>query len=304
MKGLENRTRKIWTRSIITRILNNEVYIGNCCRGKSQKISYKTKKRIYLKRNQLIITKKTHEAIISEELYNKIHDNNKYGNIKEERNEYKTVLYKYMYCGCCKDKMLRRKSRNYINVHCTYRNETDIKCTNNKLYIYEQLEKAILDNISQRFNKYFKENNVSPSLIKKYNNMKIKAFQKELNNINKELSIITFKISKLYNDRLLENINEDEYKSAYLKLVEERKIKTSEVNKLTNTIEELDTSCDEINEYKRIKNALKRLKKDTLTEEDIGQLIDKIEIYDNEIHIFYKFRNMESQKISCFFCTL
>ncbi len=63
------------------RILSNEVYTGKCLRGKSQNISYKSKQRIYVRRNEQIVTENTHEPIISQENFNKIHNNNKFGKL-------------------------------------------------------------------------------------------------------------------------------------------------------------------------------------------------------------------------------
>ena len=73
IRGLEHINNKnVWRRSTITRILCNQVYLGHCVRGKTQNISYKSKDRIYVKRNDFIITKNTHEPIISEEVFEKI----------------------------------------------------------------------------------------------------------------------------------------------------------------------------------------------------------------------------------------
>ena len=46
IKGSENRTKKIWTRAMVTRILTNEVYTGKCLRGKTKNISYKDRKSV------------------------------------------------------------------------------------------------------------------------------------------------------------------------------------------------------------------------------------------------------------------
>ena len=39
------------------------------------------------------------------------------------------------------------------------------------------------------------------------------------------------------------------------------------------------------------------INKDTLSEEDIGELIKRIEINHNSIHIFYNFESMKAKKI-------
>lgn len=73
IKGMPTDVVQIWTTVSVGRILCNKVYLGYCIRGKTQNISYKTKKRIYAKSNELIIVKNTHAPIVSEELYNAAH---------------------------------------------------------------------------------------------------------------------------------------------------------------------------------------------------------------------------------------
>lgn len=299
IKGLENRTKKMWTRTVVARILCNEVYLGKCCRGKTQNISYKSKKRININRQQQIITENTHEAIISQEIYNKVHSNNKYENYKRNENIYYTVLSKYMYCGECKNKFRRDKARKKVRVYCWNSRESEKICKNIKTYNYEELEKLIFESIQDNFNDYFKKNNVSPSLIKKYNNIKLDAYQKELDCLKGKTSEIAFKISKIYNEKLSDKISEDEYKSSYLKLTKERERLTKEKEILDLEIEILKNSDETIKKYKKVKSILRKLKKNTLTEEDIGELVDRIEIDENNIHIFYKFKKMGSNTISC-----
>lgn len=296
IKGLENRTKKIWTRNIVTRILNNEVYIGKSLRGKTQNISYKSKKRIYIRRNEQVAIENTHEAIISDENYNQIHNNNKYGNIKTVKEIMDTRFLEYMYCGSCHQKMVRRRSRNYISIHCLNRNETDILCNNQNLFIYEYLEKIILKSIQENFDIYFRKNNISPSLLKKHNSRIIEKIKQESKDVDKELSMVKFKISKLYNDRLLEKISEENYKTEYNKLIEKRKKVNNIKEDLENRIDSMNQKDKDLDKYKKVKSILRKLKKNDLTSEEIGELIERIEINKDYIHIFYKFENMKSSK--------
>ena len=299
VKGLESRTKKIWTRSIIARILCNEVYLGKCCRGKTQNISYKSKKRINIKRNERIVTENTHEAIISLETYNAVHNNNKYENYSKNKNIFYTILSHYMYCAECKKRLRRDNLRKKIRVYCWNSREAEGLCNNTKTYHYEELEDVIFKSIQENFDIFFKKNNVSPSLIKKYNEIKLEANHEEMKKISRKTSEIAFKISKLYNDRLSGNITEEEYKNIYSKFTYEREQLTKDKEFLENEIEEMKNSDENIKKYKKVKSLLKKINKNTLTEEDVSELIDRIEIGNNEIHIFYKFEKMDSSIISC-----
>lgn len=296
IKGLENRTKKIWTRAMIMRILANPVYTGKCLRGKSQKISYKSKKRIYIKRDKQIVTENTHEAIISNLIYNKVHNNNKFGKTQNEFTSINAKFSKYMFCGECKKHIAKRKSRNFVSVYCPFRNETSFLCLNDSLYKYEKLEELILNSIRKEFDIYFKENNLNSHIMKKYNMTKINEIDNKLKELNKELEMLKFRVSKLYNDRLQENISEENYKKSYNELTDKRK-------QLVRYIQDLEGKKIEINTNKgllkieEIQRILKKLDKNTLTEEEIGKLISKIYINKNYIHIFYKFK-IQSVKLT------
>ncbi len=300
IRGLENRTKKMWTRTMVFRILANEVYTGRCVRGKTQNISYKSKKRIYIKRNEQIKTENTHEAIIDIDLFNSVHKQNKFGKVyNNEIQKITTKFDDYMYCGICGKKMAKRRSRNYLNIHCPERNESDLLCSNKELYKYEDLEKIIIKNIEKNFEDYFRKNNLTPSLIRKYNDMKIKDIDDELKILNKDLGILKFKISKLYSDRLQESISEETYKNKYKDLTDKRTELKETIKKLEEDKDRLNSENKNAVKIKQIKKILKNINKDTLSMEDVGELIEKINVFENNIHIFYKFENMPSKIISC-----
>ena len=299
IKGLENRTKKIWTRTMIARILANPVYTGKCLRGKTQNISYKSKKKIYIRRDEQITTENTHEAIISSEIYDKIHNNNKFGRVNGEYESVNAKFSLYMFCGECENKISRRRSRNFINVFCPSRNETNFLCPNNTLYKYEDLEQLIIDSIRKEFDIYFKKNNLNPSLMKKYNIIKVNEIDNKLKELNKELGMLKFRISKLYNDRLQENIPEENYKKIYNDLTKSRKELSEDIESLESEKAKINNDSENISKIKEIKKILKNLDKEFLTEEDIGELIEKVYLYKDHIHIFYKFEKMPSKRISC-----
>ena len=295
VKGLENRTKKVWTRIIITRILSNEVYTGKCLRGKSQNISYKSKQRIYVRRNEQIVTENTHEPIISQEIFDKIHNNNKFGKLASESKNIEAKFAKYMYCSKCKAKMAKKRSRNNINIQCSNRDESDFICSNNDLYKYESLEDLIIDNIKEEFDIFFKKNRLNPNVINNFNTQKKARVDYKMENTNKELRLLRFKITKLYNDRLQDNVTEEDYKISYTKLTKMRKELEETIRNLENERNEIENNTENISKIKKAKKGLKNLSKETLREEDIDKLIEKIEVNEECIHIFYKFKKMPSR---------
>lgn len=67
-----NMKHTIWKRHAVENILKDEVYLGNMVRGKTRTALYRGEKRHKVPREDWIIIRGTHEAIISESLFQKV----------------------------------------------------------------------------------------------------------------------------------------------------------------------------------------------------------------------------------------
>jgi len=134
-------------------------------------------------------------------------------------------------------------------------------------------------------------------LEKNYNEKKAIKIDTKLKDTNKELGMLRFKISKLYNDRLQEVVSEENYKKRYDALINKRKELTEKLDALEKEKEKIKDNDEIVIKIEKVKNILKNINKDTLSEEDIGELIKRIEINHNSIHIFYNFESMKAKKI-------
>lgn len=72
-KGIPSPSSKSekWNDVTVKRIIKNPLYSGHLVQSRTKKINYKVKKRMYLPPCDWIIVKNTHEAIISEEIFEK-----------------------------------------------------------------------------------------------------------------------------------------------------------------------------------------------------------------------------------------
>lgn len=61
--------RREWTSSIVCKMLSNIVYLGHTAQGKTAKLSFKSKAARSRRRDEWVVVKNTHEAIISEEIF-------------------------------------------------------------------------------------------------------------------------------------------------------------------------------------------------------------------------------------------
>ena len=60
---------QLWNSATVYQMLHNETYTGNLVQGRHQKISYKSKKTIWLPKEQWVMVENTHEAIIDRETF-------------------------------------------------------------------------------------------------------------------------------------------------------------------------------------------------------------------------------------------
>lgn len=283
---IENKN--LWRRSTVTRILCNKVYLGHCVRGKTKSISYKFKDRISVKRNDFIIVKNTHEPIISEEIFEKIHDTQKYGAIREN-SDINYFLKDLIYCKNCGKRLIFKKARNRVVIYCRNYDENPKLCSNNSKLDYYAIENKLFGYISNMYKKCFKDDKVKDNLYKRYAENILKKFEEDLKQLNISLDQINFRITSLYNKRLLEKINDDEYKNRYTILVKKRK---ELLDNIADKEKEIKNKRDKLNTLNEKNSILKKI--ETLDIRDfknvnVGELIEKIEVFKQEIKVNFQF---------------
>jgi hypothetical protein len=97
-------TRKIelkkgWNRNTVIKILKNITYLGHVSNGNTKKISYKSKKSIIIPKEERIVVKNMHEAIIDEETFEIVQD------LIKSRTRVRTRSYDFLLKGLinCKE---------------------------------------------------------------------------------------------------------------------------------------------------------------------------------------------------------
>lgn len=75
-KGIVNTkyTRHLWTQVQIRQILDNPIYLGKLAMMRVTSVSYKNHKKVRKDPSEWVVTEDTHEAIISQELWDKVRE--------------------------------------------------------------------------------------------------------------------------------------------------------------------------------------------------------------------------------------
>lgn len=112
-----------WTSATIGQILNDQMYTGLLINLKTETLNYKTKQRISVPIEQQIITPNAHEAIISQELFDKVQKIRATHRCPAHTKRFNMFRGK-LFCQCCghpltisRKKLINRETDIYLCMH-------------------------------------------------------------------------------------------------------------------------------------------------------------------------------------------
>ena len=238
-----SRISRRWNTKMLDTILQNKTYIGSLVQCKRTRISHKTHNMVRVAEDEWVVSKKRHNAIIKEEIFNQVQDilYNRNVRVNKEGKFYKyTGFLKCSECGANlyrKTKIKNNKEKVYY--YCsTYYNTR--QC--NKHYIQEkELDEVVLEILNQHIELVCDISNKIEDVISvsrvEYN-AKLKEIR--ISEIEKELEKYQVLLNELVKDYRCDFISQEDYddfKQKYL----------YEINKLNMEKENLEIS--KINSY-------------------------------------------------------
>lgn len=155
----QGKNIKYWSESTITKILKNEIYIGNMVQGYNRKPSYKSKKQVNLPKSERIIVKNTHEPIITKEQFFNVQSlfNSK---TKRCKNGKVHLFANKLVCLDCGSILYKCKNdRGYIYFSCKLAKKIYGTCTSHSIG-YENLKTLVTNKIREKILAYYNFDNV------------------------------------------------------------------------------------------------------------------------------------------------
>ena len=286
-----------WCSTTIRQILKNEIYCGDTIQHKGKLISYKIHKRILLPKEEWIVVKNTHEAIIDRETFNKVQKAILSRDTKMNADGKISIFAGHIKCADCERAMSKKvpgkykgKPRDYYNYMCsTYMRSGGTKCSKHSIR-NDELEKAVLESIKIQIGlisdiKRIKDEIGNGTLI----DNKIKFIEKNISKCEEQLTIKRKLRKDSYEDWKLGNISEQEYNEYSKEYCQQiRKIEDN-IDNYYKEVEDLKLACknDEwIDYFLKYKNI------NSLSRELIDSLIDNIYVYEGKkIKIKYKYED-------------
>ena len=275
------RNTALWTESTVSKMLKNEVYIGNMVQGYNKKVSYKSKKMKTQPKSKWIVVENTHEPIITKEQFSKVQEL-----FKSRTRTCKTtgeihIFANKLVCKDCGKKLYKcRNDRNYIYFSCKGSKKLYGSCTPHSIG-YENLKALVTEKIKEKILAFYNFEDVPDDLfVKKDNLSKLKNLEKKKDLLYKEMENINKAIKDLYLDRVKRLTPEDVFTDLNSSFLKDKESKQNEISKVENELsrmQEIELNAKLIEEQKsKIIESFKDFKE--LGFDVVNSFIDYIEI--------------------------
>ena len=276
-----------WSDSAIANLLENEIYLGNTVNMKYSTKSYKDKRRVEHSREECLVFKDTHPALITQEVWDivqRVRKNRRRPTKMEEQNKYSGLVF----CADCGSNMVLHRARtmsaSYNHFTCrTYKKDGE-SCTGH--YIREcVLDEVVLEDL-RRVTAMARER---PEEFAAYIGSRQSAeIQREIRRQEKELAAMRKRkaeldaiFKKLYEDSVLSRITTEQFQMLSSSYTEEQNQiaagipqKEADIQRLRETVSGTDGFLDKAKRYMDITE---------LTPELLRLFIEKIVVPEKEV---------------------
>lgn len=285
----------MWSQRMISRILTNQMYIGDMVQNVMNNISYRIQKCRPVDVDKHIIVTNTHEPIISREDFQKVKDLLSRDTYESPKTHQMYVLSGFVKCGDCKRGMIRKNLFNgwkeYHYLFCsTYKNRSKTACTKHNINA-DKVEDAVFAFIKANIAFALE---VEP-ILEMIKNSPLREKRSERFHALKqqyidELSKIKQLREDLYPDFKAGLIDKGEYETFRSRYEFKIANLENQIQDVSDKINEIETGLSPENGF--IVNFKKYQSITELTREVVGALIENVYIYeDDRIEIEMKYRD-------------
>lgn len=214
-----------WSKAMVNRILNDPTYTGKMIINKYYS-DFKLKKRVVTKKENFEFKENTHEAIISEEDFNKVQQL-KMNKSFYSKNEYIFLLKDLVYCNNCGRRMLYKNSspvrmdrrgkitgkKNDFGYYiCAVHYRHSDVCNQKNKIMENDLNQIVINKIKSRISQLGIE--IDPEKVKEYIDKKDINYNEE-KKINKELELLEKDFKIMYAKKVEGIITQYEFLEKY-----------------------------------------------------------------------------------------
>lgn len=292
-----------WSQKTVAKILEDESYLGHTINLKTTTRSFKDKHVIQRPESEQVRIENTHEPLIDRETWDIVQDIRKHKRRRTNMDE-QNIFSGLVYCMDCGSTMVLHRAHTMANEkNCfmcgTYKKQGKEVCTAH--YIREQELAAILLDDIRRVTCLAREHEeqFARCIQKKHQ----KSQQQEMNELQKQIAAmekrqreLTILFKKLYEDRVLERIVEEQFQFLAQEYTAEQKKLQVDLPEAENRLQALKDST--ANAERFLENAKKYTEIPALTAELLHTFIERVEVGERsakysrsatqEIRIYYR----------------
>lgn len=276
-----------WTRETLSAILGREEYLGHTVNLRTRTKSYKDKRKVDNPKEDWLIFKNTHEAIIDQETFDivqKMRSHKRSNQRYKNRAGHENLFAGLVFCGTCGRKHYfcpqEKNGLNHDHYKCSgYRKP--INGCENPHYIQKS---ALIEIISDKLRQTIQEVHFNQeAFLKKLEQQSQAQFSKDSKRQRQQLQKNEYRskeidgiIQKLYEDNLLGKISDERFVKLSQSYEEEQKQLQTSISDLTEKLAKQQE--DSLNISKFMARISKYTELPKLTVEIVNELIDKIVI--------------------------
>ena len=270
-----------WGSSTIVNILKKREYLGHTINFKTRK-HFKDKKSHYVPESEWTIFENTHEAIISNKVFEQVQE--QIASRRRQQKDATTQIFSGLVkCGTCGKALGLRywgKDRHHIYVCTTYAHDTKA-CSDHRIY-YEDLYNAGLADIQYHARLAYEDREKAVALAVKMNaradGSKGKSNESKLKQAKKRYDEVTRLFDRLYEDSLSGRISNDNFTRLIDKYQTEQEQLLGQIQNLENALQEVKDSQTNAVQWAALMADYVGIRE--LTAENLNLLVERIEVFD------------------------
>ena len=302
-KEIEDKIDTLWTSSMVSKILYNQIYCGDMVQGKTEIMSYKIHKKVKIPEEQWQIVENTHEPIIDRETFEKVKQARSRRKYNWNRNKTNASVFAgHLKCADCQKNMMKivisskkvsgETIREYAYVCPTYSKKSKELCSRH--YIKENdLRIAITRSIKYHIDLLTNfEEILNKSKGNIFEDKKIISLMNSIKKFETEQECLKKRKQKIYEDWKMDKIDEEQYYEYTQDYIEERENIESQIKQTKELVTEIRKNNEKANNNLWAEKLGQFRDISVLTKNMLDELIDDIYVYeDRRIKINFKYRD-------------
>lgn len=277
-----------WNSNTVREILNRQEYLGHTVLRKTIATSFKTDQRRFSTDDEKLFFEDTHEAIITQKLWDTAHKRLKHSTRQHSHEELLEgcLFAGYVFCADCGRKLAfethyYENRERYYSFRCSNYTNKRNNCTQH--YVSENnLHQLVLHLLQRITARIIEDEDAFCTLLKEkwqqQNASVPKQSKKDLIEAQRRFDELDALISGLYENYVSGILPERQYKSLMIKYDAEQTELESKIKQLQENLTEVKVSAIDAKRFIKIIKKYKNLRE--LTRDMVVELIDKIVVYE------------------------